>query len=71
MKGQIATTTLAIASAALLMGSVSAHAQDAFANRGELDTQYCDANNALVPAAPVDPKKWRDPSTLVWAYTPV
>lgn len=48
-----------------------AAAQDACPNRGELDTAYCDANKDLVADAPTDPKKWRDPSVLVWAYTPV
>ena len=46
-------------------------AQDACSNRGQLDTLYCDANKDLVADAPTDQKKWRDPSTLVWAYTPV
>lgn len=55
---------------ATLMAS-GAQAQDACPNRGELDTQYCDVNRDLVADAPTDPKKWRDPSTLVWAYTPV
>ena len=40
-------------------------------NRGQLDTLYCDDNNDLVADVPTDPKKWRDPSTLVFAYTPV
>jgi phosphonate transport system substrate-binding protein len=51
--------------------SISASAQDACVNRGQLDTLYCDANNDLVADAPADPAKWRDPSALVWAYTPV
>ena len=46
-------------------------AQDACPNRGQLDTNYCDRNGDLVADAPTDPAKWRDPSTLVWAYTPV
>ena len=49
----------------------SVQAQEACSNRGELDTLYCDANKDLVADVPADPKKWRDPSTLVWAYTPV
>jgi phosphonate transport system substrate-binding protein len=49
----------------------SVKAQDACPNRGQLDTRYCDANNDLVADSPTDPKQWRDPSTLVWAYTPV
>ena len=57
---------------AFLLLAPSAQAQDAAcANRGQLDTQYCDENNDLVADAPKDPKKWRDPSSLVWAYTPV
>jgi phosphonate transport system substrate-binding protein len=49
----------------------SALAQDACANRGQLDTLYCDENSDLVADAPKDQKKWRDPSVLVFAYTPV
>jgi phosphonate transport system substrate-binding protein len=32
---------------------------------------YCDADGDLVADAPKDPSKWRDPATLVWAYTPI
>jgi phosphonate transport system substrate-binding protein len=46
-------------------------AQDSCTNRGQLDTQYCDDNKDLVADSPKDPKKWKDPSVLVWAYTPV
>ena len=53
-----------------LVAAAPALAQDC-ANRGQLDTLYCDANNDLVADAPKDASKWRDPSTLVWAYTPV
>lgn len=66
---KIAQTLLAATALTLVAGA--ARAQDACANRGQLDTLYCDANNDLVADAPTDPKKWRDPSTLVWAYTPV
>jgi phosphonate transport system substrate-binding protein len=41
------------------------------ANRGQLDTLYCDANNDLVADAPVDPRQWKDPPTLTFTYTPV
>lgn len=40
-------------------------------NRGTLDEMYCDENNDLVADAPKDPKDWKDPSTLVFTYTPV
>ena len=49
----------------------AALAQDACPNRGQLDTLYCDENNDLVADAPKDPKRWRDPSVLVFSYTPV
>ena len=50
--------------------SPPANAQDC-KNRGQLDTLYCDENNDLVADAPTDPRKWKDPATLVFAYTPV
>jgi phosphonate transport system substrate-binding protein len=50
---------------------VAALAQDACPNRGQLDTLYCDRDGDLVADAPTDPAKWKDPGTLVWAYTPV
>ncbi len=46
-------------------------AQDTCPNRGDLDTLYCDANKDLVADAPTDPAKFKDPSTLVFTYTPV
>jgi phosphonate transport system substrate-binding protein len=47
-----------------------AHADDC-KNRGQLDARYCDEDRDLVADVPNDPKNWRDPSTLVFAYTPV
>ncbi len=44
---------------------------DTCKHRGELDPNYCDENKDLVADQPKDPKKWKNPSTLVWAYTPV
>lgn len=46
-------------------------AQDACPNRGQLDTMYCDANKDLVADVPTEASKQKDPSALVWAYTPV
>jgi phosphonate transport system substrate-binding protein len=64
-----------ISAIALLAGSlleIRALAQaDDCKNRGQLDTLYCDDNKDLVADTPKDPKKHRDPSTLVFAYTPV
>ncbi|MEA2944945.1 MAG: phosphonate transport system substrate-binding protein [Alphaproteobacteria bacterium] len=59
----------AIIAWALATGSV-AIAQEC-KNRGQLDTLYCDENNDLVADVPTDPKKLKDPATLVFAYTPV
>jgi len=36
-----------------------------------LDPRFKDADGDLVADAPTDPKQWLDPSTLVFAYTPV
>lgn len=55
----------------LAMAASHAHAQDDCANRGALDAMYCDADGDMVADAPTDPSKLQDPSTLVFAYTPV
>lgn len=46
-------------------------AADSCANRGELDALYCDANRDLVADSPTEAKKWKNPSTIVFTYTPV
>ena len=51
--------------------ATSATAQEACKNRGDLDSPYCDENGDLVADAPKDPKRLRNPSTLVFTYTPV
>lgn len=61
----------AVCAAAFLAFPAMAKAQDACANRGQLDTNYCDENKDLVADVPKEASKQRDPSTLVWAYTPV
>jgi phosphonate transport system substrate-binding protein len=60
-----------IVAAAFAASGQLVHAQDSCPNRGQLDTMYCDENRDLVADAPKEAAKWRDPSTLVWAYTPV
>jgi phosphonate transport system substrate-binding protein len=57
--------------AALMMGAAGAAMAQECSNRGQLDNLYCDADGDLVADAPKDPSKWRDPATLVWAYTPI
>jgi phosphonate transport system substrate-binding protein len=39
--------------------------------RGDLDKAYCDRNGDLVADAPADPRQLVNPSTLIFAYTPV
>ena len=68
--GRIALTT----SVAALLGLLAAGpvaAQDSCPNRGDLDVQYCDANKDLVADTPTDPKRLKNPSTIVFTYTPV
>src|SRR6185295_8649964 len=67
-------TTLLSALAALSWAAIlaaPAFAADACTNRGELDTMYCDANKDMVADVPADSKKWKNPSTIVFTYTPV
>ncbi len=53
----------------LLAGSI-AQAENC-SNRGVLDNRYCDDNKDMVADAPKDAKKYKNPSTLVFTYTPV
>ncbi|MCW5774503.1 MAG: phosphate/phosphite/phosphonate ABC transporter substrate-binding protein [Rhodospirillaceae bacterium] len=62
--------TLAAAALVAWGGLQSALADDC-KNRGSLDTIYCDENGDLVADAPKDKSKWRNPSVLVFTYTPV
>jgi phosphonate transport system substrate-binding protein len=66
MKISLAGLALSCGFSVLMVGS--ALAQQACPNRGELDEAYCDANKDLVADVPA---KTRDPSTLVFAYSPV
>lgn len=54
-----------------LLFATTASAQGGTCPRGQLDVAYCDRNNDLVADAPTDPKKFANPSTLYFAYTPV
>lgn len=55
----------------LAAGLNPAFAQDECKHRGQLDTLYCDENKDLVADLPKDQKKWKNPGTLVFTYTPV
>ncbi len=65
---QIAATAALAAAFFLPLG---VNAQDACKNRGELDQLYCDEDGDLTADPPKDAKKYRNPSTLVFTYTPV
>lgn len=65
------TNYAALAALAAFGFAAPVFAQDACSNRGQLDTLYCDEDNDLVADAPKDASKQKDPSTLVFAYTPV
>jgi phosphonate transport system substrate-binding protein len=59
------------AALAFVLSLACAASADECKHRGQLDTLYCDEDNDLVADVPSDPKKWKDPATLVFAYTPV
>lgn len=65
------STLSTMAACVALLVSTGAFAQDDCKNRGELDTNYCDENKDLVADAPKDAKKYKNPSSLVFAYTPI
>ncbi|MFM8989304.1 MAG: phosphate/phosphite/phosphonate ABC transporter substrate-binding protein [Alphaproteobacteria bacterium] len=65
------TRLAALAVLAAAFASPQALAQDSCPNRGQLDANYCDADGDLVADVPADPARQRDPSSLVFAYTPV
>jgi phosphonate transport system substrate-binding protein len=64
----VATFALVVAYALLLLAP-SANAQTC-KNRGELDTIYCDNDGDMLADTPTDPKKLRNPSVLLYGYTP-
>ena len=67
----IRTLTAVVLAAAGAVVTLPTVAADACKNRGELDAMYCDANKDMVADVPADPKKWKNPSTIVFTYTPV
>lgn len=59
-----------IAATLLMIWALGAQAQTC-PNRGDLDQQFCDANKDLVADTPTEPAKLKNPSTIVFTYTPV
>jgi len=64
---------LALGAAATVVASVMASSSVYAAEcaRGTLDSRYCDVDGDLLADSPTDASKLLDPSTLVFAYTPV
>ncbi|MEK7750781.1 MAG: phosphate/phosphite/phosphonate ABC transporter substrate-binding protein [Acidobacteriota bacterium] len=62
---------LLLSGALVALVCAPAFAQDACKHRGDLDLNYCDENKDLVADTPKDPKKLKNPGTLVFTYTPV
>ncbi len=54
-----------------LLGLLALPAMAAECPRGDLDKRYCDVNGDLIADTPTDSSKLVDPSTLIFAYTPV
>ena len=72
MRTTLSTAARILIAATLGAASFLALAQaDDCKNRGQLDTLYCDENKDLVADTPKDAKRWKNPSTLVFTYTPV
>ena len=57
--------------AATLAALATGAAAQSCPHRGELDDLYCDANKDMVADVPTDAKKLKNPSTLVFTYTPI
>ncbi len=58
--------------ATLLLAAIAAPAvAQECKHRGDLDNMYCDENKDLVADTPKDKSKWKNPSTIVFTYTPV
>jgi phosphonate transport system substrate-binding protein len=62
---------LAIALGAASLLAVQTATAAECSQHGALDPMFCDENGDLVADAPKDPSDYADPSTLVFAYTPV
>jgi len=73
-KATTAISAAAMAGAAFTLGmTFSAGSAKAIpdCNRGTLDARYCDRNADLVADLPMDQSKWKNPKTIIFAYTPV
>jgi phosphonate transport system substrate-binding protein len=60
----------ALSAGLLAFGARAAEAQEN-CPRAQLENIYCDRDGDMVADVPTDAAKLKDPSTLIWAYTPV
>jgi len=63
--------TRALAVLAAAFGFTMPVAAQSCPHRGDLDPRYCDANKDLIADTPTDKARLKNPSTLVFSYTPV
>ena len=64
--------SLGVAAATLaIVGFAAGASAQTCSHRGGLDEMFCDENKDLVADPPTDQSRWKNPSTLVFTYTPV
>ncbi len=61
----------ALAAGALMTLGLAGTAGAQDCPRSFLDKAYCDYDGDLVADLPLDEKEWKDPSTIIFSYTPV
>ena len=62
---------LLLGASAIALMSIAGAASAQDCPRGDLDARYCDVDGDMVADIPTDESQWLDPSTLIFAYTPV
>jgi phosphonate transport system substrate-binding protein len=65
------TTIMGLFAALIVSAGLTGPTRAQDCPRGDLDKAYCDRDGDLVADAPTDPKQLVNPSTLIFAYTPV
>ena len=70
MASRLSVVLIAPLTAALLFFNAQSRAESACKHRGDLDLLYCDENGDMTADAPSDPKKLKNPATLMLSYSP-
>ncbi|MEZ5661050.1 MAG: phosphate/phosphite/phosphonate ABC transporter substrate-binding protein [Burkholderiaceae bacterium] len=68
---KLRTLVASLAAALGLSFAVAGQALAADCPRGDLDKRFCDVDGDMIADIPTDPAQQLDPSTLIFAYTPV